>query len=53
MLCEGIKHPNPVQNCQIHSHIECHSREVNPLWQIRQQLMIEGLYPVGVTTLEQ
>ena len=42
----------PVHEGQIHSHYECVSGEVDVLVEVGEELMIEGLHPVGITTLD-
>ena len=41
----------PVQHCQVHPHAERFCGEMNTFRQIRKELVVERLHPVGVTTL--
>ena len=46
------KKPHPIQYCQLHLCIEGSGREMDPLWDVREHHVIEGLNGVGVTTLK-
>ena len=41
----------PVHECQVHSHDKGVSGKVNALGKVGQELMVEGLHPVCITTL--
>ena len=42
----------PVHECKVHPHVEHSGREVNPLREVGEQLVIETLHPVSVSTLQ-
>ena len=46
-----ITSTNPVHNSQVHPHREHTSGEVNSLGDVAEQLMVEALDPISVTTL--
>ena len=42
----------PVKNGQVHPHVESASGEVDPLWDIREHHVVEGLHREGVPALK-
>ena len=46
------KKAQPIQYCQLHLCIEDSGRGMDPLWDIREHHVIEGLNLVGITTLK-